>query len=137
MAWSDIRPTLETTKVYWIATVRPDGKPHAIPIWGAWVGDVYYFEGGTDTRWGRNLLANTAMAVHLEQGNLAIMIEGQHEVVDLDEATCRKVIDQFATKYAPYKPEERCTGWYSMRPTTAFAWQAFPGDATKFRFSSL
>jgi len=134
MAWGDVRPTIEATKIYWIASVRPDNRPHAIPIWGAWVGDVYYFEGGSDTRWGRNLQANPAMVVHLEQGNLAIMIEGRYAKVDLDAATCKQVIAQFAAKYAPYKPEENCSGWHSMRPDVAFAWEKFPGDATKFRF---
>ena len=134
MAWSDVRPVIEATKIYWIASVRPEGKPHVIPIWGAWVDDVYYFEGGSDTRWGRNLQANRAMVVHLEQGNLAVMIEGRYEVVDLDQATCDAVNDQYARKYAPYKPEGNCSGWHSMRPSAAFAWEKFPGDATRFRF---
>ncbi|MEI6136703.1 MAG: pyridoxamine 5'-phosphate oxidase family protein [Chloroflexota bacterium] len=30
---------LRTAMNYWIATTRPDGRPHAAPVWGVWLDD--------------------------------------------------------------------------------------------------
>ena len=45
LPWSWARERLEQALTYWIATVRPEGRPHVMPSWGAWVGDRFYFEG--------------------------------------------------------------------------------------------
>jgi hypothetical protein len=34
----------------WLATVRPDGRPHVMPVWAIWVDDAFYFVTGTTTR---------------------------------------------------------------------------------------
>jgi nitroimidazol reductase NimA-like FMN-containing flavoprotein (pyridoxamine 5'-phosphate oxidase superfamily) len=57
LPWSWARERLERAIVYWLATTGADGAPHIIPIWGAWVGDRWYVEGGP-TRWQRNLREN-------------------------------------------------------------------------------
>lgn len=31
-AWLDSR--LETARNYWVASTRPDGRPHVMPVWG-------------------------------------------------------------------------------------------------------
>ena len=61
--------------VYWLATTGADGAPHLIPIWGAWVGDRWYVEGGP-TRWQRNLRENPQMAIHIEIGDEVVIVEG-------------------------------------------------------------
>jgi hypothetical protein len=35
---------------HWLATVRPDGRPHVMPVWAIWVDDAFYFVTGTTTR---------------------------------------------------------------------------------------
>jgi hypothetical protein len=32
--WSHAEERLERARNYWIATTRPDGTPHAAPVWG-------------------------------------------------------------------------------------------------------
>ena len=32
--WSQVRQRLVASKHYWLATVRPDGRPHVVPRWG-------------------------------------------------------------------------------------------------------
>jgi nitroimidazol reductase NimA-like FMN-containing flavoprotein (pyridoxamine 5'-phosphate oxidase superfamily) len=132
LPWNDIREVLQTAQIYWVATTRPDGRPHVVPIWGAWVDDTFYFEGSPETRRGRNLAANPAVAVHIERGNLAIMVEGVTEIVSLDEARFAEVADSFASRYS-YRPESR-EGWYTVRPRVALAWDEFPKSTTRYRF---
>ena len=45
VAWGDVTGWLEQTKVFWIGTTSPDGRPHAVPIWGAWLDGKFFFEG--------------------------------------------------------------------------------------------
>src|SRR4051794_36156625 len=87
MPWSKPREALEQARLYWVSTTRPDGRPHAVPIWGAWLDNTFYFEGSPETRRGRNLAVNPAVVVHIERGDLAVMVEGVAEVVhELDPA---------------------------------------------------
>src|SRR5262249_59267329 len=58
LPWSWARERLEQALTYWIATVRPEGRPHMMPSWGAWVGDRFFFEGGPRTRRGRDIAPN-------------------------------------------------------------------------------
>ena len=43
MAWSDADDLLTDSRVYWIASVRPDGRPHIVPSDGIWLDDALYF----------------------------------------------------------------------------------------------
>ncbi len=35
--WSDVETRLLSTKNVWMATTRPDGRPHVVPRWGVWL----------------------------------------------------------------------------------------------------
>src|SRR5215212_1773167 len=105
MPWSKARAALEQAKLYWVGTTRPDGRPHAVPIWGAWLENTFYFEGSPETRRGRNLTRNPAIVVHIERGDLAVIVEGVAEVVPaLDPALFQRIADSFAARYT-YRPE--------------------------------
>ena len=132
LQWSFVSEQLANAGNYWIGTTRPDGRPHAVPIWGAWVDDTFYFEGSPATRRGRNLAANPAISVHVELGKLAIMVEGTAEITTLDAATFGRIADSFQKRYS-YRPETG-EGMYAVRPRVAFAWDEFPRSATRWRF---
>ena len=34
LAWDQVRAQLEQAKQYWLATNRPDGSPHVVPVDG-------------------------------------------------------------------------------------------------------
>ena len=104
-----------------------------MPIWGAWVDNSFFFEGSPETRRGRNLAANPAVVVHIEQGNLAVIVEGRAEVLPaLDPALFTRIVDSFAARYQ-YRPESG-EGMYVVRPQVVLAWDEFPASATKWTF---
>src|SRR5581483_5634383 len=47
LPWSWAVERLEKSKNYWVASTRPDGRPHVMPVWGAWIANSLWF--GTDT----------------------------------------------------------------------------------------
>jgi nitroimidazol reductase NimA-like FMN-containing flavoprotein (pyridoxamine 5'-phosphate oxidase superfamily) len=56
--WSWARERLEASRNYWLATVRPDSRPHLIPIWGVWLDGQFYFSTGAESRKAKNLRTN-------------------------------------------------------------------------------
>jgi hypothetical protein len=140
--WSHARERLEQARNYWLVTVRPDGRPHAVPLWGAWVDDTFYFEGGGAKV--RNLAANQAVVVHLESGDDVVIVEGIAEEIRRPERALFTRIDaSFAARYG-YKPSANLAspdaepypegGLYAVRPRVVLVWSQFPRDATRFRF---
>ncbi|GAB4449720.1 MAG: pyridoxamine 5'-phosphate oxidase family protein [Chloroflexi bacterium OHK40] len=132
LTWEEVRQQLEHTRIFWLGTVRPDGRPHATPIWGAWVGDTYYWDGSPDTRWARNLAANPAIVVHVEREGLAIMVEGDVQFGDVDAPTLDSIAASYSARY-PYRPDHT-EGWYIVRPQRVFAIPEDLKRAARFTF---
>jgi nitroimidazol reductase NimA-like FMN-containing flavoprotein (pyridoxamine 5'-phosphate oxidase superfamily) len=61
--WVDIERLLIEAQLYWIITVRADGRPHAVPLVGVWQGGVFAFCTGTEEQKQRNLDGNPHVAV--------------------------------------------------------------------------
>ena len=43
---------------HWLATVRPDGRPHVTAVGAAWSEGTFYFTSGNSTRKSKNLAEN-------------------------------------------------------------------------------
>jgi PPOX class probable F420-dependent enzyme len=67
---------LQTEQNLWLATVRPDGSPHLVPIWFVWVTGKIYLCTGADSVKVRNLMQNPHVSIALEDGSKPIVIEG-------------------------------------------------------------
>jgi predicted pyridoxine 5'-phosphate oxidase superfamily flavin-nucleotide-binding protein len=44
--WSETRRVLETAELFWITTVRADGRPHVTPLVAVWLDDAIHFSTG-------------------------------------------------------------------------------------------
>ncbi len=135
LPWSWAEERLANSRNYWIATTRPDGRPHVMPVWGVWLEGSVIFGTDRGSRKGRNLAANPAVAVHLESGDEAVIIEGVAE--ELADAGMLQVAD--AAYMAKYNqsllgaPGDVVI--YQVRPAVAFAWQESDFfRATRWRF---
>ena len=90
---------LTDARNYWVATTRPDGRPHVVPVWGLWMDGAFYFGTEAESRKGRNLATNPHIVVHLESGDDAVIIEGQAQRV-LDQAEWERVLAALEAKYS-------------------------------------
>jgi nitroimidazol reductase NimA-like FMN-containing flavoprotein (pyridoxamine 5'-phosphate oxidase superfamily) len=61
--WEDIERLLTSAQLYWIITVRADGRPHAVPLVGVWHAGTFAFCTGSSEQKQRNLDANPHVAV--------------------------------------------------------------------------
>src|SRR2546425_791833 len=111
LPWSWARERLERAIVYWLATAGSDGAPHLIPIWGAWVDDRWYVEGGS-TRWQRNLRANPKAAIHIEIGEECVMVEGPtRELAAPQNPLAESILAGFAKYKAAANYEADAASW--------------------------
>jgi hypothetical protein len=58
LPWSWAVERLTRSHDYWVATVRPDGRPRVMPVWGVWMDDALWFSSSRGSRKARNLAAN-------------------------------------------------------------------------------
>jgi len=135
LPWSWLSEQMEKSRSYWVSTTRPDGKPHAMPVWGVWIEDEFYFSTGRNSRKGRNLAANPEIAIHLESGDEVVIFEGT-----VEEFTNPDFFAHFAevynTKYS-FKPEQAPGNvYYKLIPRVAFCWleSDFVNSATRWSF---
>ena len=61
--WEDVERRLTDAQLYWLVTVRTDGRPHAVPLCGVWHDGAFAFCTGADEQKLRNLAANPHVAV--------------------------------------------------------------------------
>src|SRR5512143_2963724 len=87
---------LQTEHNLWLATVRPNGTPHLVPIWFVWMAGKIYLCTGADSVKVRNLLQNPHVSLALEDSNQPIVIEGLALPIG---AVPKPVIEDFQRKY--------------------------------------
>ena len=76
LPWSWARERLVKARNYFLATTRPGGAPHVMPIWGLWIDDTFQFSTGKVSRKARNLAAEPRCVVVPEGGEEAVIVEG-------------------------------------------------------------
>ena len=137
--WSYIEERMTGAKNYWIATTRPNGRPHVAPTWAVWDDNRLYFDGSPETRRMKNMARNPHIVVHLEDGDKAVIVEGivrEHGRPTPEQAA--RLGERYSAKYADsgYTPTPDTWdegGLYVMEPTLALAWTEFGVDMTRWR----
>ncbi len=99
------RRVVEEAKIFWLATVRPDGRPHVTSLIAVWLDGAVYFCTGPDERKARNLAVDTSCVLttacnHMDDG-LDVVLEGDGQVVGDDERL-REVAAAYVSKYGHY-----------------------------------
>ena len=139
--WSEVESRLSEAIHYWLCSVRPDGRPHVVPKWAAWVDGRLYFDGSPETRHARNIVVNPNINVHLEDGARAVILEGQARAIVPGEELGLALAQAYARKYAPlgYSPAPdswNAGGLYEITVRSVIAWTSFAEDPTKFEFTA-
>jgi hypothetical protein len=134
----------------WLATIRPDGRPHLVAVGAQWVDGAFYFTAGPRSQRAANIAHDPHCVVSLALDEFDLSFEGVVErVTDLTEL--QRVADVYADGGWPASvdrdalaltadfsaPSAGPAPWnlYRIETTTVFALAtAEPGGATRFRF---
>lgn len=101
-----VRRVLDGTPIAHLATVLPDGSPHAVPLWVGTLGDRIVFLTGPGSRKARNLRRDPRVALSIAPADNPfepVVIRGR--VVEWIQGDAGwQIIDRISTKYigAPY-----------------------------------
>ncbi len=83
VSWQQVSDVLAAAELYWLTTVRRDGRPHITPLVGAWVDDAFVFCTGPEEQKAQNLNHSTAVAVttgvNTWNDGLDVIVEGNAE----------------------------------------------------------
>ncbi|OGO10061.1 MAG: hypothetical protein A2Y93_02655 [Chloroflexi bacterium RBG_13_68_17] len=71
------RGRLEREHNVWIVSVRPDGRPHIVPVWFVWAEECFYVCVQPDSVKARNLRRDGRVALSLEDGSRPVICEGR------------------------------------------------------------
>lgn len=149
--WAQARGDLQDAQVFWLSTVRPDGRPHVTPLLGVWLDGALYFCTGSTERKAKNLAQNPHCVLTTgsnQLDGLDLVVEGI--CARVSEATeLRQVAGTFESKYGPRltAPEGTWFGLgdairdgsslvYRVAPSTAFGFgKGEQFSQTRWRFS--
>jgi len=97
--WETTRQALEAAQLFWITTVRSDGRPHVTPLVAVWLEEALHFSTGLGEQKAVNLAGNPHVVLatgcnHWDQG-LDVVVEGEAERV-----TARATLERLATAWA-------------------------------------
>jgi hypothetical protein len=143
VALEHIRRRLAHSHSYWVCTTRADGRPHAMPVWGVWVADRFYFGTSPTTVKARNLMVRPHVVIHLESAEDLVVVEGLAEEPTAEQLAAADAA--YAGKYVLPQTGEEChlgrgqgpePGLFAVRPITMHTWveQAFEETMTRWTF---
>src|SRR4051812_14559390 len=93
LPWSWVEREGTRSRNYWICTTRPDGRPHAMPVWGLWLEGAVVFSTDPQSAKARNFTDRPDAVIHLESGDEVVVLEGRIESMD------RALMPEFVQRY--------------------------------------
>jgi uncharacterized pyridoxamine 5'-phosphate oxidase family protein len=98
LPWNWAEDRLKKSKQYWIATTRPDGRPHVMVVWALWMDGVLYFSTGKESRKAKNLASNPNCTMCSENAAEAVILEGIVET-ERNVERIREFVKLYEKKY--------------------------------------
>jgi hypothetical protein len=83
--WNKVDLPLRSARSIWISTTRPNGRPHAVPVWYWWDGRDIYFATPSRSQKALNLRQQPWAIIHAGDGDDAIILEGPVQEVTLPD----------------------------------------------------
>src|SRR6202158_5174152 len=107
LPWAWVARKMNNCRTFWLATIHAgQGRPHVMPVWGVWLDDAFFFSTGRKSRKGQNLALNPACTVANDDGEEAVIVEGEAKQVD-----AAAILERVATAYKKkYKMDPRGMG---------------------------
>ncbi len=149
--WADAVAQLEQAEIFWLSTVRPDGRPHVTPLIAIWLDEALHFCTGANERKAKNIAQNAQVILttgrnSMHEDGLDLVIEGDAVRVT-DDARLQRIADAYEAKYGPdwhfdvknsaFNGQEGNIGLvFTVVPTTAFGFgKGASFSQTRWRFA--
>lgn len=141
LPWSWAEERLIASRNYWVVTSWPDGRPHAMPVWGVWdtEQDVFWFTSSLRSRKIRNISADPRCTVAIENAVDPVIVDGSAKIITQLEARSRLielVNDKYSTDYSVEMLDPSASATVCVSPHGVFALiqDDFSGSPTRWTF---
>lgn len=140
LTWQQVASQVAESKHYWLCSVRPNGRPHVVPRWGAFLDNKFYYDGSPETRHAQNIMQNPHVTLNLEDGEKAIFMEGISKPAgkpdpQFAQRLAKAIGDKYSERgYSPKPDQWDQGGLYVFTPRQCIAWSQFNENPTKFVF---
>ena len=145
--WQRTESVLAGAAIYWLSTVRPDGRPHVTPLIALWRDGAVHVCTGPEEQKARNLEANDRVVVTTgrnEWSGLDVVVEGRARRV-IDDGALRTLAAAWEEKYGEdwhfdvadggFRHDAGSALVFAIEPVKAYAYDRDePGGATRYRF---
>ncbi|MFD3912627.1 pyridoxamine 5'-phosphate oxidase family protein [Streptomyces sp. NPDC058603] len=147
-AWTEAEGLLAGAELFWLSTVRPDGRPHVTPLLAVWADGALHFCTGAAERKAMNLARNPEVVlttgVNALHGGCDLVVEGTAvRVTDTSRLTVLAAL--WEAKYgAEWHFDVQDGGFtggegnvalvFEVAPRTAFGFGKAPYSQTRWRF---
>jgi hypothetical protein len=146
-SWEDTERALEAAELFWVTTVRADGRPHTSPLVAVWLDGALHFCTGAAEQKAVNLRANAHVIVstgcNTWDRGLDVVVEGE-AVPATDDAVLRRLADAWRTKWdgrwqfeagdGGFRHEAGAALVFSVAPRKVLAFGKGPFTHTRHRF---
>ena len=138
LPWSWAEERLARSRNYWLVSTWPDGRPHAMPVWGVWDEGLFWFSSSGGSRKSRNLMHDARCVVTTEDAKDPVVLEGSAELVTRSEdleTLLRLMNAKYGTRYGIEMVDPEINSTFRVRPGWAFALSEadFQGSPTRWR----
>lgn len=134
-SWDDTRATLEAAELFWITTVRADGRPHVSPLVAVWLDDALHFCTGAAEQKAVNLRVNPHVTLttgcNQWDHGVDVVVEGDAVQVT-DDATLHRLADAWRTKWDGRWQYEAGAGALQHEAGEALAFRVAPAKVLAF-----
>jgi PPOX class probable F420-dependent enzyme len=139
LPWRWAHDRLVASHDYWLATTRPDGRPHLMPVWGVWDGAALWFSSANRSRKAQNLRTRPRCSVSTDDAYRPVVLEGDAAVVtELPRLQVALELEnrKYGTDYGIEMLDPDHNTWFAFRPVWAFGLDEddFTGSPTRWSF---
>jgi nitroimidazol reductase NimA-like FMN-containing flavoprotein (pyridoxamine 5'-phosphate oxidase superfamily) len=145
--WSRADSVLADAAIFWLSTVRADGRPHVTPVIAVWVDGAVHVCTGPHEQKAKNLQANSSVVVTTGNNGwsgLDVVVEGTAERV-IDDTTLARLAAVWEAKYGAewhfdvadgsFRHDAGEAHVFAIAPVKVYSYDRDkPGAATRYRF---
>jgi general stress protein 26 len=147
ITWAETAHQLDEAELFWLTTVREDGRPHVTPLLAVWHDGSMHFCTGENEQKAKNLAHNDHCALttgtNAREGGMDLVVEGRAVPVR-DEDRLRVLAARWFEKYGSdwifdvrdgaFAAGGHAALVFEVAPTTAYAFGKHPYSQTRYRF---
>jgi len=136
ITWEETKRAIEIAELFWLTTVRADGRPHSTPVVAMWDAGALHFTTGSEEQKSANLRTNShvilATGCNDWREGIDIVVEGEAERIT-DQVVLERLIEAWRAKWdGRWEFSARDGNFYHSEGFEVLAFSVLPNKVLAF-----